>query len=126
MRLLYWNFSIFLQLLLDFLVKITAAIAIRFINLSFWGSDCIENDLEFLSPVNPGSLAWLTKMQTTRFSETFWTNWPQLEIQSSKAKMIEANFEVYWRKSTKSQFFDRNFESKLTENWTFTKLPQSL
>ena len=57
-------------------VKITSAIAeIWNINISFGGSDFIRTDLKFWWPVNPGSLAWCTKMLTIRFFTTFWSIW---------------------------------------------------
>ena len=125
-------FHFFFCSFLKFSVKYTSAIAIWLINSSFWGSDCIKNDLKFWSTVNPGPLPWGTKMLMTRFFKTFWSILPitrdtvklgknKFDIHDQHWKLhFSTNFELICWKSRKWRFFDQNFESKLTKNSNFT------
>ena len=133
-----WFFRYFFCSFFNFSIKYSTATAIWVLNIGFWGSGSIRTKLKFWWPVNPGSLAWCTKMLTTGFFKTFRGICPitwntvklgenEFDIRYQGQKLhYPTNFQSIWRKSPKSHFFDQNFGSNLTKNSTSTKLTENL
>ena len=115
---MFQYFLNFFRIFLDFKVKYTWAIAIWRINSSFWGSYCIENDLKFWSPVNPGSLAWCTKALTTWFLRTFWSlrpiNSDTVKLGKNESYICDQRGKIYFPTNFESIWCNSNFSLRVS------------
>ena len=117
----YDFFDIFFCSFFNFSIKYSTATAIWVLNIGFWGSGCIRTKLKFWWPVNPGSLAWCTKMLTTGFFKTFRGICP---ITWNTVKLGENEFDIRYQSqkshyptSFQSVWWKSNFSSNLTQNF---------